>query len=143
MHKYFWRTLSHNLTIPERSKEGFSQFPRGQRFWENIANKSVADVIKRDIDIMYGPSAWNLECSEYFSKCSLNDFGALTYSVLRTELEGKRVVWVKVPGFPQEHYISKNPQLIRMPGLHFVYRAIQNLPHLYACQLAQKDTQKR
>jgi len=150
-----------DVTIPERSKEGLSQFPRGQRFWEHIANKAVARIMKRDVDtsrilrilecaqernvldIMYGPRAWNSKCSEYFSECPLNDFGALTYSVVKAELERKRVVGIKVPGFPQEYYMSKYPQIIRMPGLHFVYRAIQNLPHLYAAQLAQKDTRKR
>ncbi len=132
-----------DLSIPERSKEGFSQFPREQRFWEYIDNKFVAKIMKRDIDIMYGPRVWNPGCSEYFSECPLNDFGALTYSVVRAELEGKKVMGIKVPGFPQKNYMSKYPSIIRAPGLHFIYRAIQNLPHLYASQLAKKDTQDR
>jgi len=131
------------VIIPTRSKGGFSQFPAGQRFWENRANKAVAEITGRDIDTMYGPRAWNSECALYFGNCAIEDFGALTYSVVRAMLEGKKVETLEVPGYPQPDYMSKYALPFRIPGLHFAYRALQNLPHFKAAESAKKDASRR
>lgn len=133
---------SADVVIPVRSKKGFLKYPFSQVFWETIANEKVSKVTESHLDRMYGPRAWNLACSRFFADCQLNDFSALTYSVVRAQLEGNRVIGVEVPGDPQYNYMRKYPILVRLPGLHFLYRAAQNKPHKYAAELAKLDSKK-
>lgn len=133
---------SADVVIPERSQSGFKQYPLTQRFWENLANSYVDYITGSKIDRMYGPRAWSSECAMFFANSGINDFSALTYSVVRAELEGKRVLPLEVPGFPQDKYMLKYPLLMRLPGMHFLYRAMQNNPHKGAAELAKKHAQK-
>lgn len=96
-----------DVTIAERSEDGFEEFPFVQRVFEGRANREIASLTGRGMDLMYGPRAWSAEAAGHFVYSGRDDFGALTYSVVRAMAEGDGVVVVKVPGHPQRDYMNK------------------------------------
>lgn len=129
---------SADVVVAARSERDFQRFPQAQRYCEGAANRTVANITGTTFDRMYGPRAWSAETAHYFSEALLGDFSALTLGIVLPELLGKRVVPIVVPGTPQEKYMNKYSFPLRVPGLHFLYRALQNGPHQSAALLAKQ-----
>lgn len=127
-----------DLTLAARSAQGYRNFPLIQRILENMANRKVVRATGVGTDYMYGPRAFNQATVAFFDEYPANDWGILTYAVVAPMLKGFRMQPVEVEGKPQPNYMKKYDPIMRLLPAHIAWRAIQNLAHIKATNLAIK-----